>query len=528
PTTTSTASSSQSLQRFKPFIDAAVAAHTSDLTESRAPDSTASDAVSHLIREVRAKYASSQSCSSVLVVLNDMPPQSVERPVRLPERRPAVLPEAAAPGVFAVTSGFSFYESGAATKQSADWNFQHLPALVLTATTKLSNHGFDSFGTEEEQEAFRQKAARDWGSFLQARSKELVRGGVLAVTWLPEFCSIAASSTRRSSRTSKFPMCFRTVGDLKEPSQYKRLGLELLRADALPQSDTVYYEDFLQHGDSDGPTYFQSSLTPERSDKDRETVSQQMWGELQTLAASDPERLPYSLSSTTPTVRQVNSNSPRLRPNAELACSTHSSAHTAPPCRLGRGRVQRVSRERGLARDSAGVHVLRDEPVQVSVLQEVLVFAELLRLDDAARTKRLDRLVDLVEDAAALSCDERKFATITPPLDELLGPRLRKLPQSLAPCCLNASCSCLGGRTKSIPQTSTELQLWLLAYLGTHLSMRWDTASGAVESGAAAEVGDHEGTSRFVRSDVWAATARQNEGLEALQGAGLVGGSFCL
>uniref|UniRef100_A0A1I8JD48 Loganate O-methyltransferase n=1 Tax=Macrostomum lignano TaxID=282301 RepID=A0A1I8JD48_9PLAT len=324
-----------SLQRFKPFIDAAVAAHTSDLTESRGPFGIAdfgcstglnsSDAVSHLIREVRAKYASSQSCSSVLVVLNDMPHNqwSVLFDFLNGDQR-SFLKQL--PGVFAVTSGFSFYEQ-ALPPSSLQIGISNICLHWCSQLpTKLSNHGFASFGTEEEQEAFRQQAARDWGSFLEARSKELVRGGVLAVNMVmagpaSDLLTDAIYQAARvllnrgvidSEELANFniPMCFRTVGDLKEPSQYKRLGLELLRADALPQSDTVYYEDFLQHGDSDRSgagleTYFQSSLTPERSDKDRETVSQQMWGELQTLAASDPERLRYSFNSVSDVVRKL-------------------------------------------------------------------------------------------------------------------------------------------------------------------------------------------------------------------------------
>uniref|UniRef100_A0A1I8HPK6 Salicylate carboxymethyltransferase n=1 Tax=Macrostomum lignano TaxID=282301 RepID=A0A1I8HPK6_9PLAT len=161
-----------SLQRFKPFIDAAVAAHTSDLTESRGPFVIAdfgcstglnsSDAVSHLIREVRAKYASSQSCSSVLVVLNDMPHNqwSVLFDFLNGDQR-SFLKQL--PGVFAVTSGISFYDQ-VLPPSSLQIGISNICLHWCSQLpTKLSNHGFSLFGTEKEQEAFRKQASQGLG-----------------------------------------------------------------------------------------------------------------------------------------------------------------------------------------------------------------------------------------------------------------------------------------------------------------------------------------------------------------------------
>ncbi|PAA89336.1 hypothetical protein BOX15_Mlig031320g1 [Macrostomum lignano] len=321
-----------SLQRFKPFIDAAVAAHTSDLTESRGPFVIAdfgcstglnsSDAVSHLIREVRAKYASSQSCSSVLVVLNDMPHNqwSVLFDFLNGDQR-SFLKQL--PGVFAVTSGISFYKQ-VLPPSSLQIGISNICLHWCSQLpTKLSNHGFSLFGTEKEQEAFRKQAAKDWGSFLQARSKELVKGGVIVANFLSSqdkaasifdeiYKSVEALRSRgviESEELVNFncPICFRSVEDVSEPSQYERLGLELLRAEALPQSRSTYYEDFLQHGDLDRfvseyvnscrvtcESTFSDALNAARSEADKAAVCAELWVEHRARVARQPRLFEFT------------------------------------------------------------------------------------------------------------------------------------------------------------------------------------------------------------------------------------------
>uniref|UniRef100_A0A1I8FK02 Uncharacterized protein n=1 Tax=Macrostomum lignano TaxID=282301 RepID=A0A1I8FK02_9PLAT len=65
----------------------------------------------------------------------------------------------------------------------------------------------------------------------------------------------------------------------------------------------------------------------------------------------------------------------------------------------------------------------------------------------------------------------------------------------------------------SLSTTSTELQLWLLAYLARTLRMRWDTRVGAVESRCCSR-SRRSRRDPAIRSDVWAATAASMKGLK--------------
>uniref|UniRef100_A0A1I8FJX5 mRNA (guanine-N(7))-methyltransferase n=1 Tax=Macrostomum lignano TaxID=282301 RepID=A0A1I8FJX5_9PLAT len=275
-----------SLQRFKPFIDAAVAAHTSDLTESRVRQQP------ELQLGARCAQRHAHNQWSVLFDFLNGDQRSFLKQL---------------PGVFAVTSGFSFYEQ-VLPPSSLQIGISNICLHWCSATTKLSNHGFSLFGTEKEQEA------QDWGSFLQARSKELVKGGVIVANFLSSqdkaasifdeiYKSVEALRSRgviESEELVNFncPICFRSVEDVSEPSQYERLGLELLRAEALPQSRSTYYEDFLQHGDLDRfvseYSTFSDALNAARSEADKAAVCAELWVEHRARVARQPRLFEFT------------------------------------------------------------------------------------------------------------------------------------------------------------------------------------------------------------------------------------------
>uniref|UniRef100_A0A1I8I9F0 FtsJ domain-containing protein n=1 Tax=Macrostomum lignano TaxID=282301 RepID=A0A1I8I9F0_9PLAT len=211
-----------SLQRFKPFIDAAVAAHTSDLTESRGPF-------------VIADFGCSTGLNSSDAVL---PPSSLQ-------------------------IGISNI------------------CLHWKRSGKQAGQGLR-------------------GSFLEARSKELVRGGVIVANFLSSqdkaasifdeiYKSVEALRSRgviESEELANFncPICFRSVEDVSEPSQYERLGLELLRAEApaaerarLTTRTSCSTETWT--GSSLSTPRSRDALNAARSEADKSAVCAELWVE---------------------------------------------------------------------------------------------------------------------------------------------------------------------------------------------------------------------------------------------------------
>uniref|UniRef100_A0A1I8JN47 RING-type domain-containing protein n=1 Tax=Macrostomum lignano TaxID=282301 RepID=A0A1I8JN47_9PLAT len=288
-------------------------------------------------------------------------------------------------------------------------------------------------------------------------------------------------------RTSNCPICFRSVEDVSEPSQYERLGLELLRAEGRCRRAAR----LTTRTSCSTETWTGSSLSTRQGG----AVCAELWVEHASSAFGRSRGLFEFTWRTTVSL-----------------CGSASARSSSRPSRL----YCDGSFKSPTVRKHIGNFEVR----------------ELLRVDDAAIEQNSGSLVDGI--------------SRTPPLTSSLDLAWRKLPQSLAAFCLNASCSssklnpevtantpgaAASGRTAglrsgsrtgrstdcggmSLSTTSTELQLWLLAYLARTSRIRWDTASEAVESGAAGEVGDHEGPRDSVRSEVWAATAASMKGLK--------------